>query len=268
LTGRQLAQANGWDPSKVSKIESGRQTPSESNVEAWAATCGRHDLAGELIAALRTLETHYIQHRRLFRAGLPAQQFSFGELEESATVVRNFESVFIPGLLQTPEYARYRLAEAVVFDDAPDNLDEAVAARMSRQQVLYRSGRKFHFVVTEAALRYRLCPAATMAGQLDRLVTVSTLPALRFGVIPFAMEYPVAPVHGFWVFDERLVWVENLTASLNITQATEVGSYLRAFAHLAEIARYGRHARALVHKALEDLLADSDMLADAQDPPG
>jgi transcriptional regulator with XRE-family HTH domain len=253
FTGRQLALSQGWDPSKVSKIEGGRQTPSEANVEAWTSACGRPELAGELIAALRTLETHYVQHRRLFRAGLPAQQVAFGDLEAGAEVIRNFENVFIPGLLQTPEYARHRLAEAVTFDGAPDNLDEAVAARMSRQQVLYRRGKRFHFVVTEAALRYRLCPVDVMTGQLDRLVTLSTMPGIRFGVIPFTVAYPVAPVHGFWIFDDRLVWVENLTASLNITQAGEVTAYLRAFGHLAEIARYGANARALMTHILEDL---------------
>ena len=258
LTARQLAEAQGWDPSKVSKIENGRQTPSEANLEAWAEACGRPELAAELIASLRTLETHYIQFRRKLRAGLAANQRAFGEMEAVASAIRNFENVFVSGLLQTPEYARYRLAESLDRSGARDDLDEAVAARMQRQQVLYRKGRKFHFVLTEAALRYRVCPPEVMAGQLDRLMTLSTLPNMRFGVIPFEVQYPIGPLHGFWIFDDQLVSVENFTAALRITQPGEVADYLQVFDRLAEIALYGSPARAIVTRALDHLAASMD----------
>jgi transcriptional regulator with XRE-family HTH domain len=257
LTGRQLAEVEGWHPSKVSKIESGRQTPAEANLEAWARACGRPDLADELIASLRSLETHYVRLRRMHRAGLAAGQRTFAEYEAEATVIRNFENVMISGLLQTPEYARHRLAEGVQRLGAPDDLDEAVAARMQRQQIIYRPGKKFHFVITEATLFYRLCPPEVMAGQLDRLVTLSTMPTLRFGVIPFDAEYPVAPINGFWLYDDRLVSVENFTAALNLTQPSEIAEYLAFFQHLAGIARYGSEARAMVTRALADLAAES-----------
>ncbi len=253
LTGRQLAERNGWHPSKVSKIEGGKQTPTEADLEAWASTCGQSDLAPELIASLRTLESHYVEHRRLFHTGMSAQQQAFSELEDQTVVVRNFENVFVPGLLQTPEYARYRLAEGVEYDGAPDDLDEAVGVRMQRQQILYRSGKKFHFVITEAVLRYRLCPPEVMLGQLDRLVTLSTMPTIRFGVIPFEAKLPLAPVHGFWLMDERVVVVENFTASQNLTQASEISAYVRIFDQLAGAARYESDARTVVTRALADL---------------
>lgn len=253
LTGRQLAERTGWHPSKVSKVEGGKQTPTEADIEAWADTCGQPDLAPELIASLRTLESHYVEHRRLFHAGMSVQQRAFAELEDQTDEVRNFENVFVPGLLQTPEYARYRLAEGVDYDGAPDDLDEAVGARMLRQQILYRSGKRFHFVITEAVLRYRLCPVNVMLGQLDRLVTLSTMPTIRFGVIPFEASLPLAPVHGFWLMDERIVVVENFTASQNLTQASEIASYVRIFDELAKAARYESEARAIITRALADL---------------
>ena len=253
LTGRQLAEHRGWHPSKISKIEGGKQTPTEADLEAWADACGRPDLTPELIATLRTLESHYVEHRRLFHTGMSAQQRAFSELEDQTVQVRNFENVFIPGLLQTPGYARYRLAEGVEYDGAPDDLDEAVGVRMQRQQILYRSDKKFHFVITEAVLRYRLCPTEVMLGQLDRLVTLSTMPTIRFGVIPFETRLPLAPVHGFWLMDERVVVVENFTASQNLTQASEVSSYVRIFDELAKAARYESEARAIITRALADL---------------
>lgn len=253
LTGRQLAERTGWHPSKISKVEGGKQTPTDADLEAWAGACGQLDLAPELIAGLRTLESHYVEHRRLFHTGMSAQQRAFAELEDQTAEVRNFENVFVPGLLQTPEYARYRLAEGIDYDGAPDDLDGAVAARMLRQQILYRSGKRFHFVITEAALRYRLCPVSVMLGQLDRLVTLSTMPTIRFGVIPFEASLPLAPVHGFWLMDERIVVVENFTASQNLTQASEIASYVRIFDELAKAARYESEARAIITRALADL---------------
>ncbi|HEY7147437.1 MAG TPA: helix-turn-helix transcriptional regulator [Streptosporangiaceae bacterium] len=255
LTGRQLAERNAWHPSKISKIESGKQTPSEPDLEAWARACGQAGLASELIGSLRTLESHYVEHRRLFSAGMSAQQRAFAELEDQTAAVRNFENVFVPGLLQTPEYARYRLLEGIEYDGAPDDLDEAIGARMQRQQILYRSGKRFHFVITEAVLRYRLCPPEVMLGQLDRLVTLSTMPTIRFGVIPFEAALPVAPVHGFWLMDERVVVVENFTASQNLTQAGDIASYAEIFRQLADVAWYESEARSLVTRTLADLTA-------------
>ena len=255
LTGKQLAERNGWHPSKVSKIEGGKQTPAEADLRAWARSCGKPEIAPELITSLRTLESHYVEHRRLFSTGMSAQQRAFSELEDETTLVRNFENVFVPGLLQTPEYARYRLAEGVEYDGAPDDLDEAVGARMQRQQILYRTGRRFHFVITEAVLRYRLCPGEVMLGQLDRLVTLSTMPTIRFGVIPFEAKLALAPVHGFWLMDERVVIVENFTASQNLTQVSEVSSYVRIFDQFASAARYDSEARSVTTRALADLSA-------------
>jgi transcriptional regulator with XRE-family HTH domain len=255
LTGGQLAERNGWHPSKISKIETGKQTPSEPDLEAWAKACGKPDITPELIASLRTLESHYVEHRRLFSTGMSAQQRAFSELEDQTALVRNFENVFVPGLLQTPEYARYRLLEGIEYDGAPDDLDDAVGARMQRQQILYRTGKRFHFVITEAVLRYRLCPPEVMLGQLDRLVTLSTMPTIRFGVIPFEIKLPLAPVHGFWLMDERVVVVENFTASQNLTQATDIASYVEIFRQFADAARYDSEARSVVTWALAELSA-------------
>jgi transcriptional regulator with XRE-family HTH domain len=257
LTGRQLAAAQGWHPSKVSKIEGGKQTPSEDDISAWARACDRPELTDELIASLRTLEGQYVEFRRMFRTGQRAMQEAIAEIESETGLLRNFESVFVPGLLQTPEYARSRLAEQLEEIGAADDVDEAVAARMHRQQTLYRTGRRFHFVITEAVLRYRLCPPEVLAGQLDRLVSLSTLTTIRFGVIPFETQLPVAPVHGFYVYDERMVQVEHLTAELKLTQPSEIATYIRFFGQLAEAARYGSEARVVITRALADLMAST-----------
>lgn len=257
LTGRDLAKATGWVPSKVSKIEAGRQTPSDADLELWAHFCDREALVGELVASLRSLEQQYVEHRRMYRNGLPARQRSIGEIEAKTKLTRNFEPCFVPGLLQTAEYARFRFAEGDPGDNergAPKyetEVDEAIAARMKRQQILHRGEQKFHFVMTEAVLRYQLCPPDVMAGQLGHLISMTTLPTIRVGVIPFATQLAVAPIHGFYLYDNTLALVELFTAVLNVTQADEIGAYERVFGHLADAASYGTEARTLLTSLLD-----------------
>jgi transcriptional regulator with XRE-family HTH domain len=256
LTGRQLAEELGWHPSKVSKIESGRQTASESDVTAWAHICGADGELSDLLAGLRAIDDQYIEFRRLFRSGQHAKQVEIGRLESEVDIVRNFESTFVPGLLQTPSYARTRLAEGLDVLGAQDDLDEALAARLRRQQTLYRSDRRHHFVITEAVLRYRVCPPEVLAEQLDRLVAATMLGTLRLGVIPFDQPLPVAPVHGFHLYGDQIVFVEYLTGELKVTEPGQLKVFMSAFGQLAAIARYGAGARELIVDALRELTTE------------
>lgn len=254
LTGRQLAESCGWNQSKVSRIEAGKTTPSDGDLSVWAKVCEAPEQTTSLVAALRSFESHYLEYRRLFRAGLSDRQQSYRQLEAEADHVRNFEAMCIPGLLQVPDYARHLLARATRFAGTSPNLDEAVAARIHRQQILYSGQTKFHFVVTEAALRFRLCPIDVLAAQLDRLLGLTSLPTVGFGVIPFDVEYSVAtPSHGFLAHDDRLVRVENFSAVVEITDRDEVDVYLGVFADLASKAAYGARARAIITRVLAEI---------------
>jgi len=256
LTGRSLANEAGWPPSKVSKIEAGQQTPSDADITTWALVCGRDQLIAELVAALRSLEQQYVEFRRMFRTGLPSRQRSIAEIESNTTLTRNFEPCFVPGLLQTAEYARYRFAEGdpdesergVPKSDA--ELDEAIAARMDRQRILHRGDKKVHFVMTEAVLKYHVCPPDVMTGQIGHLISMTTVPAIRVGIIPFGVPLEVGPIHGFYLYDDKLVLVELFTAVLNVSQANEIGAYERVFGHLANAAVYGADARTLLTRTL------------------
>ena len=201
LTGRQLAASLLWHPSKISKIEAAKQTPSHADIEAWATGCGAPAEVANLIAAVRSLESHYREYRRQFRAGMAPLQREIVAQYAELDVLRSFSPVFVPGILQTPNYARDRFVEAMRYSNAIDDVDDAVAERMARQKFLYRAEKRFHLVVTEASLRYRLCPHTVMVGQLDRLVSVTTIQNVHFGIIPFDTEYTASPSHSFTVYD-------------------------------------------------------------------
>lgn len=209
-----------------------------------------------LLASLHTLELQHAEWQRQLRVGLRPHQQEVADLNARTRLFRAFESTFVPGLLQTAEYARYRFAQSITVFKVRNDIDEAVAARMQRQDILYRPDKRFHFLLTEAALRYRLCPPEIMLGQLDRLISLSALPNVRLGVIGFETAYAVAPAHGFWLLDNNRVMIETFSAELNLTQPQEIALYGGVFESLAGVASYGRGARAIINRVIDDLASE------------
>jgi transcriptional regulator with XRE-family HTH domain len=253
LTGRELAGQLGWPASKISKLENGHQTPTDGDLRAWANATGAEKVVAELVASLQTLESQHAEWRRQLRGGLRSHQVELARLDEKTKLFRALESTFIPGLLQTAEYARARFAQSIRVLKVPNDVDEAVRVRLQRQEILYQSDKRFHFLLTEAVLRYRLCPVEVMLAQLDRLVALSAMRNVRLGIIPFETPYSVAPAHGFWLLDEDLVIVETFSAELHLAQPPEIALYSAIFDRLAAIASYGRDARAVITRVIEDL---------------
>ena len=235
LTGRQVAESLSWPASKVSKLENGRQTPSDADVRAWTSITRAEAETESLLASLHTLEIQHAEWQRQLKTGLRPHQDEIADLDARTRLFRAFEPTFIPGLLQTAEYARARFAQSVTVFKVPNDMDEAVAARVRRQEMLYRPDKRFHFVLTEATLRYRLCAPAVMLGQLDRLVTSGALPNVRLGIIGFETAYVVAPAHGFWLLDDDRVMVETFSAELNLAQPQEIELYRGIFDQLAAV---------------------------------
>lgn len=109
--------------------------------------------------------------------------------------------------------------------------------------MLYRPDKAFHFVVAEATLRYRLCSVEIMLGQLDRLISLTSLRNLRLGVISNETHYVVDPRHGFMLYNADLVRAETYSAELNLRQPHEIELYTATFEKLATVASYGGTAR-------------------------
>jgi transcriptional regulator with XRE-family HTH domain len=257
LTTRELADRLGVSQSKVTKLENARTVPSVEDVRAWAvATNAPAEQAARLVDLAERTHTEAIMMRAARRAGLPDLQRQVAESERAATTIRVYYPTIIPGLLQTPDYAR--LVVMAVHRDRPD-VAEAIAQRMQRQAILYEEARRFEFVISEAALRWRYGSAAVQLGQLDRIRTVAMLPNVLVGVLPLSRETPAWHSHGFTVFEDRIddgdpfVHVETLTAGLNVTEPSDVQAYRQALDHLRELGVYGEDARALLAQLMDEL---------------
>ena len=169
----------------MSKLENGRQTPTDDDIRDWTRVAGSVAETEALLASLHTLEVQHAEWQRVMRTGLRPRQQALLEWDQRTRLFRAFETTVVPGLLQTAEYARARFAEGIRRLRLPNDINDAVAARVQRQEILYRPDKRFRFVLTEAALRFRLCPPEVMLGQLDRLVSLSQLPDVRLGIIGF-----------------------------------------------------------------------------------
>jgi transcriptional regulator with XRE-family HTH domain len=254
LTGRELAAQTGQHYTRLSKIENGIQAPTEKDVRDWCRACGAEDQILDLIATLRIVESAYLEFRRQGRAGMKRVLGAHTLARyERTKVFRIYEHNVIPGLFQTAEYSTAMVSFWIDFLGTANDLEDAVATRMERQRVLYRGGKRFVVVLEEQALRTWFGTAETQAGQLDRLLGLMSLHNVSLGIVPMMVERKAVGSAGFWMFDDALVALETPTASIEVTRPQECQLYARMFEELKASAVYGRAARALITKTLDEL---------------
>ncbi|TDD40551.1 XRE family transcriptional regulator [Actinomadura sp. KC06] len=251
LSGRDLAQRLGISQSKVSRIESGATMPSLPEVTGWAAAMdSTEETARRLVALTEAAFTEVSAWRTALR-DRPHLQDQVLDRENRTSRSQTFQPSVVPGLLQTAEYARRVFA---LFDEVPygeEELAAAVASRLNRQLALYQEERRFEFVITEAALRWRPGPALLLRAQIDRIASLSTLENVRIGVVPSDAEALTYLSHGFVIAyggaeNEAQVTVEAAHAKLSITGPEDVELYRRRWALLSRMALFGDDARAFL----------------------
>jgi hypothetical protein len=253
MTGRQLAAQCGWAPSKVTKIEHGRQMPTETDIRDWCVACGFPSEIPELIATIRSIDAQFMDWRRSLSIGTKHRQRQNIDAYEKTTLFRVWEPSVVPGLLQTADYALGILATVVDFHGIPDDVDDGVRARMDAQRVLTHGDRRFLMLLGQAALYTFVGDATIMRRQLQRLLEVSRHPRVSLGVVPLSAPYTVPRNNAFTIYDNRLVTIATYTAELSLTQRHEIATYERAFHRLSALATTGTSARDLIEAALVDL---------------
>ncbi|MFC9438619.1 helix-turn-helix domain-containing protein [Nocardia sp. NPDC057030] len=250
VSGAELARRNAWHPSKVSKIEYGRIKPSRADITAYCRDCDANNQLADLLATRHNIDSAYMEWRKILGTGTKRRQQASVKWEAEARVLRWYEPVLIPGLLQTADYATGILRKVIDFHRVPDDLDEGVSKRMERQRVLYQRDHLFHFVIAEQALYTTVGDNQTMIGQLDRLIAIQGMSRVTLGIVPCTAPFETATT-SFVMFDTKMVLVEGITAELSITQPREIGIYHRTFDILVKQSVTGDPARALIGKALE-----------------
>ncbi|MER7644029.1 helix-turn-helix transcriptional regulator [Streptomyces sp. NPDC126522] len=244
LTSGEAARLVGWHQSKVSRIETGASgvKPPDVRLLLDAYQVADPQLRDMLLVLAGSDDAggrHHWWHA--YRGVLPPAYRDFISLESQASTLRTLETSVVPGLLQTPEYARAvtRAAVGGPDNDGPERLDALVQVRMARQDVLRADPPlALSVVLDEAVLRREVGGPGVMARQLDRLVEAARLPQVRLQVLPFAAGAHIGITGPFVIFsfpstsDLDVVVLDHLTSSLYLERKEDLEAYSEAFSTL------------------------------------
>lgn len=151
LTGKELSARCGRHPAKTTRIQKGDAPPSDTGIRTWCAACGADDQADDLIATARAVDSMYLERRRPHRTGMRKVQQEGNTLHERTRLCRVHVSNVPPGFFQTPPFATALMEQITAFQGTPNDVAEAVAARIARSRFLYEDGHRYVVLMEESA---------------------------------------------------------------------------------------------------------------------
>lgn len=180
-------------------------------------------------------------------------------LEQAAQVIRTFQVQFVPGLLQSEDYARSVIV--VGHQGEPmEEIDKRVHLRMTRQKLLGEPGAPALWaVIDEGALRRPFGPPRVMRGQIDHLLEMTGMPNVTVQVLPFKFGGHAAAGGPFTIlrFAEPdlpdVVYLEQLTSAVYLEKRTEVEAYLAVMERVSVQAETPARSAEMLHRLRRDL---------------
>jgi transcriptional regulator with XRE-family HTH domain len=227
MTQRDVARAMEWSLSKLLRIESGAVSISTNDLRVLLTHYGVADQprVDELLKLARASRER--SWWSIYRDVANPETISFLGFESSASIIRNFQPLLVPGLLQTEEYAR----EVIRTIEGPDvsgrRLSELLELRMERQDVLVREvAPHLHFIIDEAVIRRVVGGPEVMLRQLRHVRDAMEKPNTTVRVVPFSQGlYPAMRV-GYVMFefpdaeDENILYIENPRGEMIIRESS------------------------------------------------
>jgi transcriptional regulator with XRE-family HTH domain len=258
MTREEAGYAIRGSESKISRLELGRVSFKKRDITDLLKLYGIPE-GDERVEALVTLAEEANQPGWWHRYDdVMAKWFqTYIGLEEAASLIRTYEIQFVPGLLQTEDYAR-----AVVSVGAPQDTDEQIEAkvrvRMERQRILERpEPPALWAVIDEAALRRPMGGRRLMRTQIEHLLLLMKRPNITVQVVPFRQGGHAAETGAFTIlrFDGEdlpdVVYLEQLVSALYLDKREQVDRYLQTMARLTGEAPTPDATGELLQKILE-----------------
>ena len=246
-TAEQVGERLRFSPSKMSRLETGHRGASARDI---SDLCDVYEVDDEQRRRLLELASEGKQRGWWQPLGLPYS--TYVGLEAEAVSISDFGLGFIPGLLQTADYAR-AIVRAAVPKWVPEIVERRVEGRMARQQLLHgENAPHFEAVVDESVLHRVVGSRAVMRAQLERLLELSELPNVTLRVIPYeAGALPAGNnkfiILGFASPDVKdVVFIEGLTGDLYLEDPGDVETYNTTFRTLVHLARSPGKTRAII----------------------
>ncbi|HEY3872071.1 MAG TPA: helix-turn-helix transcriptional regulator [Actinocrinis sp.] len=195
-----------------------------------------------------------------FRDILPDWFSAYVSLEGEAALIRCYEPHYVPGLLQTPGYARAVL-RAGQPSASPTELDRQVDLRIARQDLLTKADApRLWVVMDETVFRRTPADAEVMRTQIDRLIEATAQPNITLQVMPFAAGLHPAMYGPFHLFRFRyrelpdIVYTESLTGAAYIDDRNDVSTYLEVFDRMSAQAPPTPATEALLERFRKEIL--------------
>ena len=238
LTCESVGQRLGCSGTRISRIETGRISVRPGDVrellEVYGVTGDRADALAELAREARRKGWW---HR--FGPVMPSWLEPYLGLEAEAARLRDFQSMVLPGLVQTEDYTRAILRAAPGAECRAGDIEQQVALRMERQAVLDGAARpELRLVLSEGALRVQVGGPDVMRAQLRKLAEVAGHGQVTLQVLPAGAAAHVQAVSPFTILDfadpadPPVVYTEHLTGSLVLDDPGEVRAYTAVFERL------------------------------------
>jgi transcriptional regulator with XRE-family HTH domain len=251
LTRDEIVERTGINAATLYRIEHARVRPQTRTLRTLLDLYGvEKQQQADLIALLRDARQRGWLHA--YQSELPEHYTTYIGFEGEAQSVWNYESLFVPGLLQTEDYAR-----AVIRGGLPqasrDEVERRVEVRMERQEVLGNDNPlNLWSIVDEAALRREVGGPAVIQAQLRHLIEVCDLPHITFQVIPFNVGTHAGMPGSFALmqFAEAaipdVIYIDSMAGELFLEEESDVRRYKLIFEHLRAVAASPDASRSLL----------------------
>jgi transcriptional regulator with XRE-family HTH domain len=243
LTRDQVSEQTGINPATLYRHEtaSSRARPQRRTMIALLNLYGAADeQRADLLALSREADAQ--TWLRPYHAELPEHYTAYISFEAEARAVRNYESLFIPGLLQTEDYAR-ALIRGNLLMASQKEVDQRVQARMERQALLGKDDPlQLWAIMDEAAMRRQVGGADVMRGQLAAIATAASEPHITVQVIPFSAGAHVGMQGSFIVLsfsnpaDPEIVYVDSMAGDLFLDAEADIRRFSLVFDNLRAVA--------------------------------
>ncbi|MGW1884956.1 helix-turn-helix domain-containing protein [Streptomyces sp. NPDC001970] len=195
-----------------------------------------------------------------FHDVLPGWFSMYVSLEGAASLIRAYEPHFVPGLLQTEDYARAVMRSGALGDTSADDIERHVALRMERQALLTRAeAPRFWAIVDETVLRRPAGGPKAMRAQIDRLLEATALPNVTLQIAEFAAG-PHPGTYGPFVLFRfavpelpDMVYSEYLTGAVYLDARPEVASHLEVMDRMAAQAATAQRTKDILRGVRKEL---------------
>lgn len=258
LTGAEIARLLDWSPSWVSRLLTGRRGCTEADVGSFLGICRvRGKERARLMALVHEQNTPgWLQQHG---SNLPKQLVTLIDHENKATAIRVFESMIIPGLLQTGDYARAVIGR--IANVPANEVEDRVAARLARQSLFSREHPpRFEFYLHESMLHTPVGGAEVMSEQLHQLLRMSVRSYLTLRIVPSAIGAHAGMAGTFRLMEfadfKPVAYLESETSSLFLEKADETTAYRRVLAALADSALTEGQSRELIGNIATELYGE------------